>query len=552
MSATSTALSTDKHQQGLEHFREGRLQDALRLLGEAIAEGETSERWCDWAAVQLAARNSTDAEKALRRALKLEPENLQVAARLGAVLASLGRIDEALPLLQRSWPGLAARDKTAVTNFLLRSNRSSEAPAPASASPAVDPSQLISQLLSMQTTALHTVALRLIAEEEALDRLTKSLAQAQASKAAGRPMTVTSHFMHRPSTAYAVTSAMAQGEVKEDRRLVERLLAAYQRSAAEFEGFKDSMWRQFFDQRHQAAHSAFMGGQTDSAAAILRSPASSDLFYGFDNLTASTNPKAVVQGDQDQVMDHLVRLAEAVGARPLDNPMAYLFRGDAPTVLDATSADTIIRQIETALGCTLSFPNPYPEEIGLLTSRGIASIRVVPAVYQAWRIKQLLKGIAHPRVLEVGAGLGRTAYFAWQLGIRDYTIIDIPMTSICSGYFLGRVLGEEAIQLAGEDWPESETRIRILPPSHFLESSDRYDLVLNADSFVEVGESVAQSYWNQMEARASIFLSINHESNAYTVRKFIESSPCIETYDRHPYWIHKGYAEETVRFKCNG
>jgi tetratricopeptide (TPR) repeat protein len=543
--------SAEKHQHGIQHFRDGRLEDALQLLGESFAEGETSERWNDWAAVQLTTHNVTGAEKALRRALKLAPDNLLVAANLGVVMASLGRTDEAIPLLERSWPGLATADKVLVTNLLLQCRDrlgGGQQVATASEEQLV---AILTQILSTQTTALNSVALRLISAEEAFDRLAKSLAPAQPPAPLGRPFNSAYQLMHRPSTSYAVNSAMAPGDAHHDPRLVDRLLAAYQSSASEFEGFKGSMWRQFFDQRHQAAHSVFMAGKTDLAAAILRNPASSDLFWGFDNLSVSTKQTVVVQGDQDIVMDHLIRLTEAVGARRLDNPMAYLFRGDDPVLLDATSADTVVEQIEKTLGCTLSFPNPYPEEAGIQTSRGIISYRVIPALYQAWRVKQLLKGIAHPRVLEIGAGLGRAAYYSRLLGIRDYTIVDIPMTSICSGYFLGRLLGKDAVLLAGEDenLPDSDARIRILPPSHFLAAQDHYDLVLNADSFVEFGEVTAQNYWNQIESRADQFLSINHESNEYTVRQFIESSSRVDTYDRHPYWIHKGYVEETVRFK---
>jgi len=546
MSATSTALSTEKHRQGIHHFREGRLEDALQLLGEALAEGETGERWNDWAAVQLAANNPTDAEKALRRALKLEPQNLQWAANLGGVLMSLGKPEEAMPLLERSQPGLAADEKTVVSQLLLQFRRKSQAP-PQAADPSADEPASISQILAMQTSALNSLALRQIAMEDAFDRLNQSLALARAQQAPQLARSTASRFLHRPATNYAVTAAKSEGCAQHDDKLVERLMAAYRLSAAEFEGLKGSMWRDFFDQRHQAAHAAFMGAQTELAAAILRNPVSSDLFWGFDSLTATTSNVFALSEEGDMIMDLLIRLAEAVGAQPLENPLAYVYRGDAPTVLDATSTDTAIRRIETTLGCTLSFPNPYPEERGVLTSRGIISHRAVTALYQAWRIKQLLKGIARPRVLEIGAGLGRAAYFASQLGIRDYTIIDIPMTAISSGYFLGRVLGEDAVQLAGEDFPESQGRIRILPPSRFLESQDRYDLILNADSFVEFGESIAQKYWREIESRTGIFLSINHEANAYTVRQFIDRSPRVETYDRYPYWIQKGYVEETVR-----
>ncbi len=55
------------------------------------------------------------------------------------------------------------------------------------------------------------------------------------------------------------------------------------------------------------------------------------------------------------------------------------------------------------------------------------------------------------RVLEIGAGLGRTAYYAWRAGIRHYTIVDVPLTAVAQADFLGRTLGPEALTLAGED-----------------------------------------------------------------------------------------------------
>jgi predicted O-methyltransferase YrrM len=168
-------LSTEKHQQGLQQFREGHVEVALQLLGEAIAEGETGERWNDWAVVQLAAHNVTDAEKAFRRALKLEPENFDAAANLGAVLASLDRTEEAIPLLERSQAGLGAGEKTAVAQLLFQCRDKSGVGAAASMTEADEPSPLITKLISMQTTALNSIALRLIAVEVALDRLVRLL-----------------------------------------------------------------------------------------------------------------------------------------------------------------------------------------------------------------------------------------------------------------------------------------------------------------------------------------------------------------------------------------
>jgi len=69
---------------------EGQLDEASRLLRDAIAESESSELWNDWAVLQLAL-----AERALTPAFELDPWNAEAAANLGILLFSMGKITEA-------------------------------------------------------------------------------------------------------------------------------------------------------------------------------------------------------------------------------------------------------------------------------------------------------------------------------------------------------------------------------------------------------------------------------------------------------------------------
>jgi hypothetical protein len=210
--------------------------------------------------------------------------------------------------------------------------------------------------------------------------------------------------------------------------------------------------------------------------------------------------------------------------------------------------DEVIDVLEAALGFKINVPNPFPRECGVLSKRGVISYRVPQAIYQAWRISQLVANIPNPRVLEIGAGLGRTALYARQFGIDDYTIIDIPITSLASGYYLGRVLGNDSVLLYKENVQDATERIKILPPHSFMNGSDHYDLIINVDSLTEIGETTARNYWSQIEARTDIFLSINHENNPFTVRELISGSKRTINSDRVPYWMRRGYVEETFRF----
>ena len=165
----------------------------------------------------------------------------------------------------------------------------------------------------------------------------------------------------------------------------------------------------------------------------------------------------------------------------------------------------------------------------------------------------MLSGISNPKVLEIGGGLGRTAFYAHKLGITDYTIVDIPMTALAQGYFLGNALGENSIMIDGEKLSpqESASRVKLLSPHAFFSSSEHYDLIINVDSLTEIGQETASAYWDAIEKRADLLLSINHETNPFSISQFIKGSKNILKSSRNPYWMRRGYLEEVVVFKSN-
>lgn len=364
------------------------------------------------------------------------------------------------------------------------------------------------------------------------------------------------HFFH-PSVSYGNDLFRRTGSLnplpgcstttaENDETLVSRLLKAYQKSDNEMNR-GDSMWQFIFNQNHTEIHQIFKNGPFDSATAILRNPAATDLFYGIDGLSKTLllqfqNPLAPA-ANAAHCLDGLMRFAEAIGAMRLDNPEGYY---QAPIPYDA---ETVLGIVEKFLNISLSVPNPYPYEYGVATSKGIISQRVPQALYQAWKIKRLLQNVKNPRVLEIGAGLGRTAYYASVFGIKDYTIVDLPFTAICSGYFLGRTMGEDHIVLHGESLDGSKEKIKILTPDDFLQSNNHYDLIINVDSMTEMDPTVARMYLQKIETSTPVFLSINHEINPFSVAELIKERESVLEVSRDPYWLREGYVEEIVRFK---
>jgi SAM-dependent methyltransferase len=201
--------------------------------------------------------------------------------------------------------------------------------------------------------------------------------------------------------------------------------------------------------------------------------------------------------------------------------------------------------VEQALGFAIRPPAPYPNYYGLDTASGILGERVLNALYCAHRIQQLTQGIAQPRVLEIGPGLGRLAHYAYLAGLTDYRLVDVPFTSLSHGHFLATALGGNRVVLDGEAESLSPNRIKIInSESFFYEALPTFDLVVSVDSLTELGQPLAERYFTHIAPRCRIFLSINHGVNEFRVTDVHRRTRVFSRSRRHPYWIRHGYVEE--------
>jgi hypothetical protein len=337
---------------------------------------------------------------------------------------------------------------------------------------------------------------------------------------------------------YRAEPARAIGEPSSNLKLVERLLASYRRTFRKEHYGK--MWGAVFERNDLQMHQVFMSGTAAEAEQILRDPASTQLHNGFDTTVADFTNRLITseaksRGYAKTCKMKLLTLADALGVTGLDNPETYCAN---PEPAPAPETDELLDRIERALGFRIDFPNPFPNEFGLATKRGIAGYRAINALYQAYRIKTLVARIRNPRILEIGGGTGRTAYYAYKLGFKNYSIVDLPFTAISQGYFLGRTLGPDSIAADGD--PETADMVKLYAPQTFFARRERYDLIVNVDSLTEMGLDAASAYGKAIRSRAARFLSINHESNEFTVRQLPGFTP--ET--RYPYWMRRGYVEE--------
>ena len=181
--AGSSSSAAEKHQQGLRLFQESQIEEALSVLGEALAEEGNAERWNDWATAHMAAGHMENAEAGFRRALELDPENPRIVANLGTALAATGRTPEAIPLLERCEAALSGPEKEAVAGLLAQCRRDA---APAGAPGTEKLLQRLAQTLTLQTTAMNMIAQKLISIEYQVTALNFAI-QSQASAAQAKP-----------------------------------------------------------------------------------------------------------------------------------------------------------------------------------------------------------------------------------------------------------------------------------------------------------------------------------------------------------------------------
>jgi hypothetical protein len=336
-----------------------------------------------------------------------------------------------------------------------------------------------------------------------------------------------------------------------DDLFLERVRGAYRLSASEDAISTDSMWKHIAT-LNQPVHDALMAADNDKLRRIFADPSSSDLYYGVDNLARSI---AMQHGPEEgphlveQSRECVLLLAEAIGIRRWLPPETEHTASYYPPGHEVSpDIEDVLEALSQALGFNVRFPNPFHGEVGISTSRGTISYRAVQSLYQCHRIKQELAGATSASVLEIGPGMGRTAYFARQAGILDYTTIDLPLGVVGQACFLGATLGPEAIWMVGDDPKVARGRIRLLPNTMRDSIRRQFALVLNVDSLTETGSEASASFAVWIATHAKAFLSINHEANGPTVadlgRRFFPGT----AYRRSPYWLRPGYVEESFVF----
>lgn len=245
--------------------------------------------------------------------------------------------------------------------------------------------------------------------------------------------------------------------------------------------------------------------------------------------------------------DKLLSLAEALGVVHLELPETGRWRESIQH-----SPTELWTRIERKLGMDLTPPNHIGGYLGIEASGQIIQMRIVEAIYAAYRLRQLAETSgSSSRICEIGAGAGLTAYYAILMGAQSYTIIDLPTMNAIQGYVLAGSKLSEKVALSGD--PTCDKPVRILPPEGFAKLPiDSFDILYNQDSFPEIEVNTALQYLRDaMKLRIPLFLSINQEAHLTTesdlqrsVPELVAQSESYRAISRHRHWLRQGYLEE--------
>jgi hypothetical protein len=260
------------------------------------------------------------------------------------------------------------------------------------------------------------------------------------------------------------------------------------------------------NERRCAIHSALIDGSDADLLSLLADPA--ELFYGTET----------DEGDAELLRADLFKLGEIVNCRE--------------------DVEGIISALDRHLGQTIDFPDPFGRS-GLMTSRGVASYRAIQALYQACKIKLLL-----PRggsIVEIGPGVGWTAYYLFRAGVSEYATIDLPLGIVAQALFLGLTLGPEKIWMEGDPPDQRQDRIKLMSRA----PSQRFDLALNVDSLTEMPPCDALNYLKWVARHCRIFLSINRRQTNFTVGDLATVALCGATeHSATAFPMRGGYTED--------
>lgn len=312
-----------------------------------------------------------------------------------------------------------------------------------------------------------------------------------------------------------------------------------------------AMWTDIVAKRHRPLLSLLDGGDPRALAQCLVDVQKSATAAGLEQGEAAYRDflAASPEGRRAAVApfhDMLASLAQYMGlARVECAEQDYV--GETLVV----SSRRLAAEIEAALGFPLTPPIVFDGLYGLSIGEGVLHGRDVQALYLALRAIEA-SGVAGPKICEIGGGFGKAAHYAMLAGARHYTIVDLPTVAALQFFQLRRALPDVPVEFRHPSEPSRGEGVDlVLAPQLDDSTVIEADIVVNCDSFPEMGDAVCRSYFARIGRWAPLLLSINQEANREVGASGRQSvvGTLLPDYGftrryRFRSWIRRGYAEE--------
>lgn len=346
----------------------------------------------------------------------------------------------------------------------------------------------------------------------------------------------------------------------EDVAVAADLLAAWRRcaphrradSGASAPSSIGAMWSHIVSARHDRLSELLAGDDPKALAAFLvdvhKSAASEGIAQG-----ASVYADFVNAGPQARraavapFHDMLVSLAQYL----------CVLRGEcaeqdfAGEGLASDQAE-LARAIEEKIAIAIAPPSVFDGFFGLAVDDRVLHGRDIQALYAALRAIES-SGRERPSICEIGGGFGQVARYAMLLGARRYTIVDLPTVAAMQYFFLRRAAPQLRVSLlAAQESPPLADGVDLVLAENAASAAPRADILLNCDSFPEMGDAVCETYFSMMADWAPLLLSVNQEANRAIGATGQRQSVVGALLQKHGYrrryrfrsWVRRGYIEE--------
>lgn len=370
--------------------------------------------------------------------------------------------------------------------------------------------------------------------------------------------------MSRPWWLYRSHGRLPAGKIErrppapvtaEDVALCERLLSAFAlatqtRGAGEAQ---PGIWNWILNTYQRELAETLTRGDAHALAVLMASMFQQEFVWGVAHGGHVRESKSWLGAHilRLKTLDALVSLAEALGAVPVENP-----EQGAAGIAFADGVPALMARLDSVLGFRFDAPE-VGAPFGLELDGRVIPLEGPDQIYGAARLDRALRAHLPERhaesvsIVEIGAGYGGLCH--WLLKIRPaterYTIIDLPISNVLQGYFLGKALGAEAVALLGEERP---ARVAVLPDSALDTVRTPFDILVNKDSMPEMPQATMRDYleWGR-EHCGGFFYSYNQEATAEFLGKAQERVSAtvdvlggFERLRRDPSWMRRGYVEE--------